>query len=450
MDSPEVRYARSGDVRVAYQVYGKGPIDLVYGRTAITHLELTWEEPEAARFFAELGEFARVILWDKRGVGLSDRTVGIPTLEDRMDDVRAVMDAASSPNAVVFGATDTAAMALLFAATYPERVRGLILYGPIVRGLWAPDYPWVWTKEEYERSFRLSEADWGTSAHIDRLIARLAPSRVDDRSFKRWLGRMIRSGSSPSADIALARMNMEIDVRAALPAVHVPTLVVQCPEDRFVRPENSEYVVDHVTGARMVTVPGIDHLAYANPLAHAAFLKAQREFVESLPRASPDEDRVLLTILFVDIVGSTSRASDLGDSSWGKLLGRFFDLGGAEVTRHRGRTIKTTGDGLLAVFDGPTRAVRCASALREAASGLELRIRAGLHTGECVARSADIEGIAVHIAARICEEAGEGEVFVSGTVRDLSVGSDIRFGNRESRPLRGVEGEWRMYSVERS
>ncbi len=448
MDVPEVNYARSGDVRIAYQVFGKGPPDLVYGRTAISQLELVWDEPQVARFFRELGTFSRVILWDKRGVGLSDRAVGTPTLEDRMDDVRAVMDAVDSPRAVLFGATDTAAMALLFAATYPARTQGLILISPMVRGLWAPSYPWVWTQEEYEASFRQSQADWGSPAHIDRMTSRLAPSRSQDLEFKRWLGRVIRFGSSPSADISLARMNMQIDVRAALSAVHVPTLVLKIPEETYLRPENADYVAAHVEGARLVNLPGPDHMAWANPAAYAAAMNAQRDFIRGLPQGSPEEERVLLTVLFTDIVDSTGRATQLGDRAWAELLGRYFEIARREASRFRGHLVKTTGDGALASFDGPTRAVRCASAMRDFARDLGLETRAGLHTGECLLERGDLRGVAVHIAARVSELANAGEVLVSGTVRDLSVGSDLRFLDRGLGPLRGVEGEWRTYLVE--
>ena len=447
MDVPETQYARSGDVRVAYQVFGKGPVDVVYGRTSISQIELVWDEPDVARYFTELGSFCRVILWDKRGVGLSDRVVGTPTLEDRMDDVRAVMDAVHSPRAVIFGASDTASMALLFSATYPERTLGLMLISPLVRGARADDYPWVPTREEGERALMTSDGDWGTPAHIDRVVARLAPSRSGDLDFKRWFGRVIRFGSSPSADARLARMNMEIDVRAALPSVHVPTLVMQCADDPFVRPENADYVVSHVRRARLVVIPGKDHLFWANPEASAASLRAQRTFLEGLPAVQAEDDRVLLTVLFVDIVGSTSTASALGDRAWAELLGQV--LGGArtEVARFRGRVVKTTGDGLLAAFDGPTRAVRCARAVRERGADLGVELRAGLHTGECLVSDDDVTGIAVHIASRICDEAAGGEILASRTVRDLSVGSGIAFREGTSRPLKGLEGVWETYVV---
>lgn len=445
MEAPEVRYARSGDVRIAYQVFGAGPVDLVYGRTAISHLELVWEEPSVANFFRELGTVARVLLWDKRGVGLSDRTVGTPTLEDRMDDVRAVMDAAKSQRAVIFGATDTAAMALLFAATYPERTLGLILVAPTVRGSWAQDFPFAPTPDEVEKSIRLSQDDWGSSAHIDRLLAVQAPSRVRDAEFKRWFGRVIRFGSSPSAAATLARMNLEIDVRAALSAVHVPTLILKCPGDRSVREESSDYVASHVVGAQVVSVPGEDHFFWANPEASSVAFRAQVAFLARLPPAVADEDRVLKTVVFADVVESTNLASRLGDHAWRVLLESFLAACRADALRFRGRIVKTTGDGFLATFDGPTRAVRFAQAVREQGRNRGLELRAGVHTGECLVSEDDVAGIAVHLASRICDSAGGGEVLTSRTVRDLSVGSEVRFEDRGRHQFKGVDGTWETF-----
>ena len=445
MEVPEVRYARSGDLRIAYQVLGSGPVDLVYGRTAISHLELIWEEPSVAGFFRELATAARVILWDKRGVGLSDRAVGTPTLEDRMDDVRAVMDAARSRRAVIFGATDTAAMALLFAAIYPERTLGLMLIEPTVRGAWAPDFPFAPTREEVEETIRISAEDWGSPAHIDRLLATHAPSRLADPDFKRWYGRVIRFGSSPSAAAALARMNLEIDVRATLSAVHVPTLILKCPGDRTVRGENSDYVAAHVAAAQLVTIPGRDHFFWANPEASAASLGAQKAFLTSLPLSLPDEDRVLQTVVFADIVGSTQLASRLGDRGWRELLDSFLAESRAEVTRFRGRMVKSTGDGYLATFDGPTRAVRFAQSVQGMARRRGLELRVGVHTGECLIQDNDVVGIAVHLASRICDSAGSGEVVTSRTVRDLSVGSEVRFEERGSHQFKGIEGTWETF-----
>jgi class 3 adenylate cyclase len=423
-------------------------VDLVYGRSDVTHLDLVWDEPSLARFLRELATFTRLILFDKRGVGLSDRTVGVATLEDRMDDIRAVMDAVGSKSAVVFGGSETAPMSILFGATYPDRTIGLILRGGLVRGLWAPDYPWAWTREEHERSFRGAESEWGSEFHINRLTESLAPSRMNDPGFKRWLGRVIRSGASPAAGVALARMNMEIDVRATLSAVHVPTLILEVARDRFVRVENERYLAEHIPGAKVIELPGPDHLAWANPEGYQAQLRAIRQFVSELPSSS-EVDRVLTTVLFVDIVGSTRRAAEVGDHAWGQLLGRYFQNVRSELVRFRGREVKTMGDGMMASFDGPTRAIRCASALRDRAEALGLEVRAGLHTGECLLTEGDVRGIAVHIAARVSETAEPGEVLVSGTVRDLSVGSDIRFRDRGAQTFKGLEGEWRTYSVEK-
>ena len=447
MDLPEVRYARSGALRIAYSVFGSGPVDLVYGRTSISHLELIWDSPTTATYFSELAKFARVILWDKRGVGLSDRAVGTPTLEDRMDDVRAVMDSARSSRAVIFGATDTAAMALVFAATYPERTRGLILIEPTVRGCWSPDYPYAPTREEVERSILASEQDWGTPAHIDRLLATQAPSRLNDPEFKRWYGRVVRFGSSPSAAALLARMNLDIDIRDTLPAVHVPTLVLSCPGDRSVPRESSEYVVSRVMGAKLVKVPGNDHFFWANPGASRASLEAQKAFIEGLSPAPLEDDRVLKTVLFVDVVDSTRQVATLGDTAWKALMDGFLHDSRDAVGRHRGVTVKTTGDGLLATFDGPTRGVRCARELIERAQRAGLTLRAGLHTGECLLADGDVTGVAVHIASRICESAAPGELATSRTVRDLSIGSELRFNQRPPQTFKGLEGEWETYSL---
>ncbi len=448
MEVPEVRYARSGNLRIAYEVFGAGPVDIVYGRTAISHLELVWDEPSVASYFRELATVARIILWDKRGVGLSDRAIGTPTLEDRMDDVRAVMDAAQSPRAVIFGATDTAAMAVLFAATYPDRTLGLILIEPTVRGSWTPDFPFAPTRDEVEESIRLSDEDWGTPPYIDRMLGLYAPSRIADPDFKRWYGRVIRFGSSPSAAAALARMNLEIDVRAALPAVHVPTLVMKCPGDRAVREEGSDYVAAHVAGAQLVSIPGRDHFFWANPEAMAVSLGAQKKFVTNLPSDLPDEDRVLKSVVFTDIVDSTRLASQLGDHGWRERLAPFFAASRAEAARFRGQVVKTTGDGFLATFDGPSRAVRFAETVRDHAKKQGLILRAGVHTGECLVAENDVVGIAVHLASRICDAAGGGEILTSRTVRDLAVGSELRFEGRGSHQFKGVEGTWETFLAE--
>ena len=277
------------------------------------------------------------------------------------------------------------------------------------------------------------------------MLALQAPSRVADPDFKRWYGRVIRFGSSPSAAASLARMNLEIDVRAALPAVHVPTLIMKAPGDRTVREENSDYVAKHVAGAQLVSIPGRDHFFWANPEAWAASLRAQKKFVMSLPSSLPDEDRVLKSVVFADIVDSTRLASQLGDRGWKELLGTFFAASRAEAIRSRGQVVKTTGDGFLATFDGPTRAVRFAEFVRDHAKKQGLVLRAGVHTGECLVADNDVVGIAVHLASRICDSAGGGEILTSRTVRDLSVGSEVRFEGRGSHQFKGVEGTWETF-----
>jgi class 3 adenylate cyclase len=447
MEVPEVKYAKSGSVHVAYQTVGSGPTDLVLVRTAISHLEVLWEEPSMARFLRDLAAFSRLILFDKRGTGLSDRHVGVATLEDRMDDIRAVLDAIGSRSAVLLGTQDGAPLTTLFAATYPERTAGLILWGGITRGVWAEDYPWAATREQQEALLREDERDWGSDAHIDRITTQLAPSRLGDADFRRWRKRLTRSGASPAEGEALARMNMEIDVRPILASIHCPTLVMHASGDRTVPIASGRWTAASIPGARFVEIPSSNHLVWVEPEPTAKFVSAVRAFVESLQGAT-ESDRILTTVLFVDIVSSTQRVSEIGDQAWSRLLAGFFDASRTEVSRFRGRVVKSTGDGLLAVFDGPTRAVRCGLALRDRAGPLGLEVRVGLHSGECLLRGGDVLGIAVHIASRVSEQARPGEVLVSGTVRDLSVGSELRFQDRGVHSLRGVDGEWRTYAAE--
>jgi class 3 adenylate cyclase len=447
MDSPPVKYAKSGPVHVAYQVLGNGPVDLVLVRSAISHLEVLWDEPSMAQFLRDLASFSRLILFDKRGTGLSDRHVGVATLDDRMDDIRAVLDAVGSRHAVLFGTLDGAPMSILFAATYPDRASALILWGAMTRGLRALDYPWAPTHEQLETAMLQDEHDWGSDNHIDRITAALAPSRLGDSEFKRWRGRLTRNGASPAEGAALARMNMEIDVRPVLSAIHCPVLVVHATGDRLVPLDAGRYLAAAIPGAQFLEIPTSDHLVWVDPEPTRKLVDAVHQFVDSL-HSNPETDRILTTVLFLDVVGSTRRASELGDQAWGRLLGGYLEGARADLSRFRGRLIKTTGDGLLAIFDGPTRAVRCACALRDRANSQGLEVRVGLHSGECLLKDGDVQGIAVHVAARVCEQAGEGDVRVSSTVRDLSVGSEIRFLDRGGARLKGLEGEWRTFSVE--
>lgn len=378
---------------------------------------------------------------------MSDRDVGVATLEQRMDDGRAVLDAVDSKRAILVAARDAASVAILFAATYPERTRALILMSGLATGVWSAECPWAPTREQWESAIRRDRGEWGSPAHIDRLTSEIAPSRMDDAEFKRWLGRLVRNGGSPASGEALARMNMEIDVRPVLGAVHVPTLILHYKGDRAVSLEHGRYLAAHIPGAQLVETPGQDHLFWLSSEQTKVVFDEIHHFLRGLSDV-PETDRVLTTVLFTDVVESTRRAANLGDRAWGDLLNRFLEDARTETARFQGRTIKTTGDGILAIFDGPTRAVRCACTLRDQARKAGLEIRTGLHTGECVLKDGDVQGIAVHIAARVSREAADGEVLVSGTVRDLSVGSDVRFSDRGMRSLKGLEGEWRMYSVE--
>jgi class 3 adenylate cyclase len=441
----KTQYAKSGNVHVAYQVIGDGPVDIVLAPGIVSHLDVYWENPDLVEFFRGITEFARLILFDKRGTGLSDRAVGIPTLEDRIDDIRAVMSAAGSYRAVIAGLSEGASMAILFAATYPEKTMGLIDFAGIARVAWAPDYPWGQTREDYVKESELAEKDW--DAMIKQFAESLAPSKASDPTFKEWVDRLSRYGSSPGSIVALDQMNWLIDLRSVLPSVHVPTLVLHPIDDHVVRIEHGRYIAEHIPGAKLVEYPSTDHLFFVNPGTRAFVMGEIRKFVRNL-RPSTESDRVLATILFSDIVDSTRQALQLGDVAWGKLLERYKESAQTQLSAHRGQLIKMMGDGLLAIFDGPTRAVHCACALRDQVRSLGLGVRAGLHTGECILREGDVEGIAVHIAERITALANKDEVLVSRTVRDITAGSNIAFKERGSRVLKGLEGGWETYSAQ--
>ncbi|MGH8973660.1 MAG: alpha/beta fold hydrolase, partial [Acidimicrobiia bacterium] len=441
-DMPPIRFAKSGDVHIAYQVVGDGPVDVVFVPGVISHLELTWEPgTESERFFRRLASFSRLILFDKRGTGLSDRDVGRPTLEQRMDDLRAVMDAAGSERAAVIGYSEGGPMSILFATTYPERVSALILAATMARGTPAPDYPCGnGTLLVTEAMERLIKEGWGEGRSVEWFAPELAHSRSARANIARWE----RMSVSPGALAAYLSLLPMIDVRAVLPAVRVPTLVIHRSGDAIFDPFHARYLADHISGARLIERPGGNHILWsdAGPLADEI-----EAFVAGAKVEAPDLDRVLTTVLFTDIVGSTERAGALGDRRWRELLDRHDDLARRALDSYRGRLVKTTGDGLLATFDGPARAVRCARAIGEAVRPLGLEIRAGVHTGEVERRGEDVGGIAVHIGQRIASLAGPGEVLASGTVHDLVFGSGLEFGARGSRVLKGVPGRWRLYTV---
>jgi len=452
LETPETRYAKSGDVHIAYQVVGDGALDLVFLPGWITHVELAWEDPAEARFLRRLASFTRLIVFDKRGIGLSDRVPveQLPILEERMDDVRAVMDAAGSKQATLFGVSEGGPISALFAATYPERTAALILYGSFARA-----GAHLMTTEELEARLATIERDWPLS--IDPTVP--APSRAVDEDYRQWWYRFMKYSASPGAAVALLRMNSQIDIRHVLPAIRVPTLVMyrrdarfghgaaawrQEGGDVFTPAEQGRYMADRIPGAKLVELPGIDHLPWVGKSDEV--IDEVEEFLTGV-RHGPEPDKALATILFTDIVASTEIVARQGDRRWRELLERYYAMVRRQLDRFRGQVVDTAGDGLLAAFDGPARAIRCARAIVEAVTALGLQVRAGLHTGECELMSGRIMGIAVHIASRVASMAGPGEVLVSSTVKDLVFGAGFDFIDRGVHSLKGIPGEWRLYAV---
>jgi class 3 adenylate cyclase len=439
MDEP-TRYARSGDLHIAYQAAGRGPPHILYVPTWIGQVEVFLEEPTIAAFVERLCSFAQVIAFDRRGAGLSDPWIGLPTLEDQMDDVLAVLDATGTERATLMGSLEGGPLAMLFAATHPQRVESLVLYATYARTRWAPDYDWPPRDDERDERMAGLVAQWGQGA----VPAALAPSRAGDPDYLRWCGRMERYSASPGTAEAVLRVLGDTDVRHVLPTIRVPTLVMHRRDDPFLMVEHSRYIAERIPGARYVELEGTDSLFSAGDAE--AVLGEIEEFLTG-SRHVPEPDRVLATVLFTDICGSTARAAQLGDAAWRALLARHDELVRAEVTRHRGRAVKSTGDGVLATFDGPARAIGAARSIEHAVHELGIQVRAGLHTGECEIVGDDVAGLAVHIGARVMNEAGPGEVLVSGTVKDLVVGSGIDFRRRGSHRLRGIPGEWSLWQV---
>lgn len=438
---PQTRYAKSGEVNIAYQVLGEGPPDLVLVPGWVSNIEVFWEHPAPAGFLSRLASFCRLILFDKRGTGLSDRVANIPSIETRMDDVRAVMDAAQSERAVLFGYSEGGPMCTVFAATYPARAAGLIMHGSYARRVRAADYPWGVEPEAMERFVETCTREWGGPVGLDLR----APTMIHDEAFRQWWARFLRMGLSRAGNVDILRMNAQIDVRHVLPSIRVPTLILHPTGDRTAAVEGGRFLARHIPGARLVEMPGIDHLPFGDTADRA--LAEIEAFVRVLPQKA-EPDRVLATIMFADVVGSTERAVELGDRRWRELLGNFHSAVRGELGRFRGREIDTAGDGVLAAFDGPARAVRCACAVGQAVKPLGLRVRAGVHTGECEILGEKLAGIAVHIGARVAAAAQPDEVLVSSTVKDLVAGSGLSFADRGIHPLKGVPGEWRLYAVE--
>jgi class 3 adenylate cyclase len=436
--TPETRYVRNGDVHIAYSVSGEGPRDVVFLPNWISHIEHMWEDGSVRRFLERIGSFSRLIMFDRRGTGLSDRAVPVPTLEDEMGDVLAILDAVGSGRAAMVAITASAPMSMLFAATHPERASHLILYAAMATLGRTEDTPWGLDDVTRNALYTQMAARWGEGLRLGDM----APSA--DENFKRWYRRLERYSASPGSVLTFWRATSEIDVRRVLPAIRVPTLILHRAGDRMIDRRHSLLLEKRIPGAKRIELPGEDTLPTLGDMH--SLVDEIEEFITG-ERHGADRDRVLATVLFTDIVGSTERAAELGDRRWRDTLAAHDDVVARELDRFRGRPVKRMGDGWLATFDGPARAIRCAVAARDGVRDLGIELRAGLHTGEIEVVGDDVAGLAVHIGARVGAAAGPGEVLVSSTVRDLVVGSGIEFTDRGSRALKGVPGEWRLHSV---
>lgn len=436
-DVPTTRYARSAGLDIAYQVLGAGPIDLVFTGGWVTHLEYAWQQPRIADFYRRLARFCRLVLFDKRGTGLSERfsVDRPPTLDERMDDLRAVMDALGSDEAALFGVSEGGAMSMLFAATYPDRTRALVLYGTYARRVAGPGYPFGPAADEWDRFIGGVESQWGGPVALDMV----APSVAADPAVADWWATYLRLGATPRIGAELLRMNAQIDIRPVLPTIHAPTLVLHRHGDRAFPVESGRYLAEHIPGARFVELPGDDHQFWAGDAG--AIADEVEEFLTGTRRA-PRSDRILATLLFTDLVDSTQRVAELGDAAWRSLLQTHDTLVRGVLERYGGIEVKTTGDGFLARFDGPGRAVLAAFAIRQALDRVGLQVRAGLHTAEIELAGGEIRGIGVHLAARVMAVAGAGEILVTRTVRDLVAGSGIAFSDRGSHQFKGIPGVW--------
>jgi class 3 adenylate cyclase len=448
VEAPGVKYVKNGDVHIAYATVGEGPFDLVFvSGWMLTNFLAAWDGP-ARDTLTRLASFARLIIFDKRGTGLSDRSYGLPDYETRMDDIRAVMDAVGSERAAVLGASEGGPLTLLFAATYPERIAAAVLYATSSSFVGGEDYPWAPTPDEWREILTRDAMGFGTDDWCDDFLRGLSPSIADDPEMKRWMRRWIRESASPGALLELRRMNSRLDARHVLSSITVPTLVLHPVDDNDVEFEEGKYIADRVPGAQLIELPGIDHGWWVRPdqIGDAA----ERFLTDLWQRGAwetVEPDRVLATVLFTDIVDSTEKLAELGDRGWSDLLTEHHVRVRQQLARYRGREVDTAGDGFFAAFDGPARAIRCACAITDAVRDLGIEVRAGLHTGECEQVDGKIGGIAVHIGARVAANASPGEVVVSRTVRDLVAGSGIDFEERGTAELKGLPGTWELFAV---
>ena len=439
---PETRYAKSGDAHLAYQVVGDGPIDLVLFGTFVSHVELNWEDPSIARFLRGLASFSRLIVFDKRGVGMSDpaATSRPPTLEERMEDVRAVMDAAGSERAALFGTSEGGPLAALFAATYPERTLALVLFSTFARVRPDDDYPAGIPERVFDQAVAEVENDWGGDGVLDLIV----PSLGTDQRARQWWRRFLMRSTSPGAAQAQLRMNYDTDVRHILGSVQAPTLVLHSEREQWVRADHGRYLADHIEGARYVGLDSADHLPFLE--CGDAIVEETREFLTGA-REPANPERVLATVLFSDIVSSTEQAAELGDRRWRDVLDAHDTAVRRQLGRYRGQEVKTTGDGFLATFDGPARAIRGGWAICDATRAVGVDVRVGVHTGEIELRAGDIGGVGVHVAQRVCALARPGEVLVSEAVPLLVAGSGIGFADRGPHKLKGIPSTWHLFTA---
>ena len=436
------QYAASGNTHIAYQVVGEGPIDIVYVPGWVSHVELCWEEPTYARMLNQLASFSRLILFDKRGTGLSDRVPNdqLPELEERADDLLVVMDAVGSKKAALIGFSEGGNLSAYFAAAYPERTRALIMFGTFAKRIYSPDYPWAPTEEQREAEVEFLLREWGNRMDLSHY----APSKAEDEAFADRVATYFRRSASPGAAVALLKMNTKIDIRNILPSIHVPSLVMHRTGDRDANVEEGRWIADRIPNSKFIELPGDDHLPWIGDTD--SVVENIRTFLQAR-KPEPEIKRALATILFTDIVGSTEMARQMGDQAWRGLLDYHDKICADTVSNFGGRLVKTTGDGALATFDGPGRGIECSQNIIQQCQKIGLDIRAGLHTGECEIRAGEIAGLAVHLAARVSASAGSGELLVSRTVRDLVVGSAHQFDFRGEYAFKGFDEKWAIYTV---